>query len=190
MASSTVAALGSAMYSVVMRPAAVFSLNSSSSLTSSRCSGSISSRISCERSSVRSPSRSAAASGSISSTMSAARSESSDSTMERCSLGSISSSASAATSSSRVSKTASRSAGASSSTMSAMSAGCSLARRSCEIFSLTRRAGSISMRSTNSQGIIFAAGSCATGRGERRWGPVPGAGGARRRARRRPRRRV
>ena len=38
--------------------------------------------------------------------------------------------------------------------MSAMSAGCSLARRSCEILSFTRRAGSVSMRSTKSQGMV------------------------------------
>ncbi len=154
MASFAVERLSIAMYSVVMRPAAVFSWNPSSSLTSSRCSCSISPRISAEVSADRSPSKSAAASGSISSTMSAARSESSDSTIERCSFGVISSSASAATSSSSVSKTASRSAGASSSMMSAMSAGCSLARSSWLIFSFTRRAGSVSIRSTNSHGIM------------------------------------
>ena len=38
--------------------------------------------------------------------------------------------------------------------MSAMSAGCSFASRSSEIFSFTRRAGSVSIRSTNSHGII------------------------------------
>ena len=43
--------------------------------------------------------------------------------------------------------------GARSSIMSARSAGCSLARRSEEIFSRTRRAGSVSIRLTNSQGI-------------------------------------
>ncbi len=80
--------------------------------------------------------------------------ESSDSTMDFCTLGSTSSRASAATSSSRVSNTASRSSGARSSTMSAMSAGCSLASRSCEIFSFTRRAGSVSITSTKSQGMI------------------------------------
>ena len=68
--------------------------------------------------------------------------------METCNFGSISSSACAATSSSRVWKSASRSAGASSSMMSARSAGCSVASLSPEIFSFTRRAGSVSIRST------------------------------------------
>ena len=59
---------------------------------------------------------------------------------------------------------ASRSAGASSSTMSAMSAGCSLDSRSSEIFSFTRRAGSVSIRSTNSQGIMRGGILCSSGR--------------------------
>ena len=46
-----------------------------------------------------------------------------------------------------------------------MSAGCSVARRSSEIFSFTRRAGSVSMRSTNSHGImrggILASSACS-----------------------------
>ncbi len=86
--------------------------------------------------------------------MSAARSESIDSTISFWTLGSTSSRASAAVSSSRVWKTAWRSSGARSSTMSAMSAGCSLARPSCEIFNFTRRAGSVSITSTKFQGIL------------------------------------
>ena len=152
-ARSTVALNSTWRYSVVIRPAAVSSSNSRRSRISCRPAGSISCKIRSECSSERSPSRSAAASGFISSTMSAMRSESSDSTIFFLSLGSISSSASAAMSWSRVSNTASRSSGARSSTMSAISAGCRSAKRALEIFSLTRRAGSDSIKSTNSHGI-------------------------------------
>src|SRR5580704_1867327 len=75
-ASCAVAVTFNARYCVFIRPAAEFSLNSSSPDTSSRSSCAISSRISELCSSERSASKSAAASGSISSTISAARSES------------------------------------------------------------------------------------------------------------------
>ena len=85
--------------------------------------------------------------------MSAALSDSMELISSTWSLGSISSRASAATSSSREPNTASRSAGASSSRMSAISAGWSFDRRAYSSLRCTRRAGSVSIRSTASHGI-------------------------------------